>query len=338
MGNIKLNLWALKGNANDIKNEINKKEIENQNDDNVETNNSEKLCIKQENKQIEEETKTTTKVKISLNELKNKKQKKDDAKIQAQQEKNIQDKKDLEEKKVKNDEVIPLYQKTIEDPLQKILKEQKQQIKDNNQDIKIEKQENKKEIQEEQHSNIQNKKNETQEIFSGYESDFSKEKETIKEKLKKARDFVKPKTRLWFLFLLIWLTFVWIASLFIIAPEVHNLDNYKANLLKIECKISGKWCNEEIKQKQENKLIQKKQQNLVKIEEKEITKYWVTIKYQIKKQENKKDVYIYQNKIYSQKDWERQLDLIIKKIKKQKIKTFLKKDKTEELKNFFKNK
>lgn len=72
------------------------------------------------------------------------------------------------------------------------------------------------------------------EIFKNYDSDFRKNERTILNQVKAMRFL--PKTRKWLVFSLIWLTAFTIISLWIIDPNNHSLNSYKANILYIMSK------------------------------------------------------------------------------------------------------
>ncbi len=68
-----------------------------------------------------------------------------------------------------------------------------------------------------------------EEIFANYDSDFHRNERTILQRIKAMR-FV-PKTRTSLVFGLIWMTVLTITFLWIIDPENHSLNSYKASIL-----------------------------------------------------------------------------------------------------------
>ena len=94
------------------------------------------------------------------------------------------------------------------------------------------------------------------EVFVNYKSDFNSEETTILESIKNFKEYVKPKTRIGFIIIVISTTLLWIISLFIIAPKIHNISNYKNKIISAKetfiCKIDTKKC---IKNKAEIKVV-----------------------------------------------------------------------------------
>lgn len=166
----------------------------------------------------------------------------------------------------------------------------------------------------------ENHEEENQEVFSNYESEFKKEKETILQKIEKFKNFVSPKTRLWFIAMLIWVTILWIASLFIINPEIHNVKNYEANLLfikqKIECKVDKTKC---IK-KETNKTIKKE---IVQINNKTLKKEIFVIEYKTQIIDWKEKI-IYKWNKYSKEQFDKKIKEIIRLKKLEKLQNYLK--------------
>lgn len=67
--------------------------------------------------------------------------------------------------------------------------------------------------------------------FDNYESSFKK---ASGNSLKKLRNFkYAPKTRIWLLLGLIWISTITIASLMVLAPDKHSIEIYKTSLLEI---------------------------------------------------------------------------------------------------------
>ncbi len=65
------------------------------------------------------------------------------------------------------------------------------------------------------------------ELFVNYVSDFHKNEKTIMQKIRHFK--MLPKTSIWFLFTIIIITVSIIAVLMKVDPNIHSLDNYKAN-------------------------------------------------------------------------------------------------------------
>lgn len=86
-----------------------------------------------------------------------------------------------------------------------------------------------------------------EDVFVNYKSDFSSEEIWILEKIKRLKKYIKPRTNIIFLFTVISSTLLWIVLLFITAPEIHNLENYKNNIINVKtnivCKVDEKKCN-----------------------------------------------------------------------------------------------
>ncbi len=70
-----------------------------------------------------------------------------------------------------------------------------------------------------------------QDLFVNYDSDFHKNEKSIMQKIRLFK--MTPKTRTWFILVLIFLT-VWIIALMMqLDPENQSFSNYKASLLEI---------------------------------------------------------------------------------------------------------
>lgn len=68
-------------------------------------------------------------------------------------------------------------------------------------------------------------------VFANYESKFKKQSSNV---LKRIQNFrYAPKTRVWMLFWLIWFTVCVIATLMVLLPEKHSVNVYKASILEI---------------------------------------------------------------------------------------------------------
>lgn len=227
----------------------------------------------------------------------------------------------FDKKEIKKVETV--YQKWVSSPLSKILDDEKkdkieiiEEVKD---DIKksnvldfSKMQSNKKEknkIKDEnklKEENIETKneiKEEEKDLFNNYESEFDNKKDTVLERVKKFSDYIKPKTRIWFLTLIIFITAFWITSLFILAPEKHNLKNYEANLLiakeKIECQFDKTKCDK--KEEITNKTTSNTNINTNKLNNKTLNKWLFAIEYQTKNIDWK-EVIIYKWKTYNDKE------------------------------------
>ncbi len=273
----------------------------------------------------------------------------------------LNDKKDENKDSIKSEikKVIPVYKKEIKSPLNNILEQESLEShktkeseigkNQNSVDIKKEtlipkkswvkkldfskmkkknigKEEEKKEVIIEEETKEEIK---TIEVFQNYESDFNKNKESILEKIKKFKNFIKPKTRIWFLGLIIWITALWISSLFILAPEKHNLENYKVNLLliknNIECKYDANKCpkKETTKTQEKQLVVNSEELNNENKENKTIKKEIFIIKYNVKIV-NWKEIIIYDWKEYnSMEEFNKDIKNIINKMKKDKLRDFI---------------
>ncbi len=67
------------------------------------------------------------------------------------------------------------------------------------------------------------------ELFPAYTSKFKKKQGSLLQEIKKLKRL--PKTNKIFVITLLWATIGWIALLFILAPEKHNLNYYKTSLI-----------------------------------------------------------------------------------------------------------
>ena len=290
MANIKLNLWALKESS-----------LKKSNDS---TEEKKVNSLKQERKDSE------TKKELEVNQQS----------IAEQKQKNT-----VEGKK----EVVPLYKREKKDPVLNIVNEKLSLDKKEDEEKEV-KQNLSNGIWEDKLQEKVDKQDEKTwdennwEIFGNYESELKKRKNTIMSRIRKARNYIKPKTRLGFVFMLIFITFLWIVSLFIINPEVHNFKNYKANILtikgKIECKL------EETKCKNKKEIVKK----VPKIENKTLYKYWIKINYKIKTIWSKK-IYILESKEYSENDFNNKIIEIIDRIKTEKLKEYLQENSENDL-------
>ncbi len=212
--------------------------------------------------------------------------------------------------------VTPVYQKKNKSPLEKILDNNLNTEKTHNLDLsemKLNKQEKLVKISEKDTEKISTPSKEavkTKEVFLNYESEFNREKETILEKIKKIKKTLKPKTRLGFIMLLIWVTIVWILILFIYMPTIHNLNNYKYNLLlaieKGKCKLDTTQCKVNTIEKEY--IVEKE---LVILYDRVLNKENFIIKYKTKII-NWKEVILFEWKIYnSLEEFNKTISLII---------------------------
>ncbi len=176
-----------------------------------------------------------------------------------------------------------------------------------------------------------------QDLFANYKSEFNREKTSILEKFKKIKDYIKPKTRLGFVMIVIIPSTIVIAILFIIAPEIHNLKNYKNNLIKAKealvCKVSLKKCLQYEKQRkklleEKNKL--KKQKELKKNPkteettiEKTLKKLGFTINYKVKNIDGKEIIIYKENQYKNMESFNKEIEKEIKNSKKNKLKKFI---------------
>lgn len=181
------------------------------------------------------------------------------------------------------------------------------------------------------------------EVFINYESDFNQEEKTILEKVKIFKDYIKPKTRIAFVLLMIFVTGWWISTLFYVAPKVHNIENYKSKLIilkeKTVCVFSVKKCLEYEKQhalekkRQEDKRIadlkkidEERIANLKKTEwvitNKSINKWWFKFDYSVKEFTDKEIIIYNWIEYNSEIDFNRAIDKSINNKKFDKLKKF----------------
>ncbi len=76
------------------------------------------------------------------------------------------------------------------------------------------------------------------ELFPAYTSKFKKKQWWLLQEIKKLKRI--PRTNKFFISVLVWSTIAGISMLFIVAPETHNLNNYKTSLLESYNKLSVK--------------------------------------------------------------------------------------------------
>lgn len=180
--------------------------------------------------------------------------------------------------------------------------------------IEKEKQEKEKARIEELASEEKETSPETKEIFTKYTSDFVKNKETVIERIKKLKNI--PKTRMWLLASLVLISSVWIWSLFIINPEIHSVENYKASILGIfkeaEPIVEKPIKVEEIPLKEEVIVVPSK-----------VEKWWITINFESKNVDWQETI-IYNWKTYHSKiEFEMELNKIVEKLKVEKLTDYL---------------
>ena len=189
------------------------------------------------------------------------KEKQEDKEKEKNTEKDDDKKEIKEEKNNENSEVLENNKKNIQKDKKSnkldlnIMKDNKSKKEDNIKEIeklkkdKIEKIEKDKKLKEE-NNNKESEDLEWVEVFENYESDFNKDKGSVLDKIKKIKDIVRPKTRVWFLIFITLVTILWIALLFLFVPEKHNLKTYETNLKiwiwKIECSYDSTKCPKSI--------------------------------------------------------------------------------------------
>ena len=238
--------------------------------------------------------------------------------------KEIENKKEILEKTIiKIDDNNVIEKKKID--LSNML-DNKEEKRLKNEKIRLEKIQDKKENE----NKAEKKKDIVEEdVFINYESDFNKEKTTVLEKIKKFKEYIKPKTRIWFVITIIISTIVIISGLFIIAPQVHNIDNYKKNIIRFKentiCLFNEKQCiRYQNEHKNEEKLIDDK---IKKLREDRIKKETIitketfkegsfTINYELKKYWNKETIIYKWVEYLTQNDFKK---IIEKEINSKKI-------------------
>ena len=352
----KLNLWALvKESDNEINNEsidIKKDTIEVLDEskklDKCEVNNIE---IK-DNKKIEQKETIIEKkqsVKIDLRKMKNNRDKKLEEKDNSVNKKEI---KKEEENTIKNkeDKVNKDSSITWNNNDQKEINIKSDEIKDKEDIIKVEinkdEEKSEKNISEENKNSDNNDDNidldsnieddeDWKDLFKNYESDLNKNKDKLFNKINKLKNLVKPKTRVWFLILIVILTIIWIATLFLLMPEKHNINTYEENLFKgiskIECSFDESKCpkpiieKEKIIKKEDTIIKEEKTPDLNIVEEntKTIKKWITTIEYNTKIVDWK-EVFIYKWIIHNNiNELNIVIDNEIENTKKDKLKNYL---------------
>lgn len=78
------------------------------------------------------------------------------------------------------------------------------------------------------------------ELFPAYTSKFKRQQGTMLQKIQQLKRI--PRTNKTFVLLAIWITLLWISVLFILAPEKHNIQNYKTSIF--EAYHAMNWVNE----------------------------------------------------------------------------------------------
>lgn len=82
------------------------------------------------------------------------------------------------------------------------------------------------------------------ELFPAYTSKFKRQQWSMLQRIQQLKRL--PTTNKAFVLLAIWITLLWVSGLFILAPEKHNVQNYKANIFEAYNTIRWKNTLEEI--------------------------------------------------------------------------------------------
>ena len=92
----------------------------------------------------------------------------------------------------------------------------------------------------------ENSLEEEKDLFVNYKSDFNSEKKEDSWEQEKPKKNEKWWSKMFFFLSFVLFSVIWIAIFFFTKPDIHNLDNYKNNLLEakkdLECLIDSKKC------------------------------------------------------------------------------------------------